>query len=214
MSDPQGSRHRGPPPADDPRRCTAHKKDGERCSGWALKGLSVCGKHGGANPAARRAGLQRHHRQTQIRRAERAVAVLGLARDIEPHAALLEEVHRTAGHVSALELIVAGLQHDRIMAGTTKMVETPSGQQATVEAALNPWVALYQSERDRLVNVCRVAISCGVEQRRVQIEEEHGRLIADVFRQVFHDQALGLDDAQRTRAMTVTARHLRLIAAG
>lgn len=30
-----------------PEKCVAHKKNGERCGAWPIKGATVCGKHGG-----------------------------------------------------------------------------------------------------------------------------------------------------------------------
>lgn len=35
------------------RRCTAHKKTGERCRRWAIKGGTVCTHHGGRAPAVK-----------------------------------------------------------------------------------------------------------------------------------------------------------------
>lgn len=51
----------GAPRENDPRRCTAHKSDGsgQRCGNWALKGLTVCGSHGGKTPAAQRRAQMR-----------------------------------------------------------------------------------------------------------------------------------------------------------
>lgn len=39
---------RGRPPDDHPRRCHGIMRDGERCTQWALKGLTRCSSHGGS----------------------------------------------------------------------------------------------------------------------------------------------------------------------
>lgn len=60
--------------------------------------------------------------------------------------ALLEEVHRTAGHVEWLGLEVAAQPPTALEAGSV-------------------WVELYQDERAHLVRLAKVAIECGVAER-------------------------------------------------
>src|SRR6266542_3662831 len=80
------------------RQCTATAKaTGWRCRHRPMRGQRVCRHHGGSAPQAKAAVERRDERDE----AERAVQTYGLPRDIAPDEALLEEVHRTAGHASS-----------------------------------------------------------------------------------------------------------------
>ncbi len=195
-----------------PPKCKATSKStGEPCKSWPMRGQVVCHKHGGNAPQARKAA----QRRLQTAKAAKAVSAYGLPREVEPHTALLEEVHRTAGHVATLSLIVGDLEQDQLTAGTTKTVLLPDGgERVEITAAFSVWVALYQSERKHLVHVCRTAIECGVTERVVRLEEQRGALMADMIRRVLGDPAIGLSEGQRETAMVTAARHLRLLAAG
>lgn len=88
------------------RRCKAKSsRTGERCKRYATKGATVCATHGARAPQVRRSPEARVKRE----RAESAVETYGLPREVDPHEALLEEVHRTAGHVAWLGQVVRGL---------------------------------------------------------------------------------------------------------
>jgi len=87
-------------------RCSAQTRGGEPCKkarGWGTGhvGFGRCRLHGGLSPSGiKAAGVQQ---------ARLAVRAYGLPREVDPHSALLEELHRTAGHVAWLGSQVAGL---------------------------------------------------------------------------------------------------------
>jgi hypothetical protein len=130
-----------------------------------------------------------------LTQAEQAVATYGLPRDVDPHTALLEEVHRAAGHVAWLALQVADLEREHVVHGITRTVQRPDGSREIVaEATVNVWVLLYRDERDRLRRVCADAIRCGVEERRVRLEEDKAARLAEVVRNIIVDLGHDLTD--------------------
>lgn len=192
---------------DDVRRCTGTAKStGKRCERAAIVGGTVCYTHGGNASQVKQAARGRVERE----RAEAALATLGLPRDVDPHAALLEEVHRTAGHIQWLEHVVRDLERESLVRGVTKQVALPDGgRRVEIAAALNAWVRLYQSERKHLVEVARTAIACGVARRQVELAEHHAQQIARVVTAILTDLGHDLAD-ERTRQVV----RLRLIEGG
>lgn len=196
-------------PTEGGKYCGARKTDGsgDHCrhhAGWGIPGVTAgpCKFHGGATPAGRT-----HSARLM---AEAAVVTYGLPREIDPHTALLEEIHRTAGHVAYLGRIVADLDQ----AGLKQYASgAPAGSdEYVVWEKPAVWVELYQAERKHLVGVCKAAVTCGVEERRIELAEQQGRVLADVMRAIFDDPELGLSKVQRAAAPGLVRRHLAVIA--
>lgn len=172
-------------------RCGANTKRDAVCNqpaGWGTPyGHGRCKLHGGATPT--------HVKAAQRREAERAVAVFGLPREVDAHEALLEEVHRAAGHVAWLGVVVAQLEKNQVVHGIVRTVQLPDGTR-TVEAraAIHPWVRLYQEERDRLVRVAKAAIDAGVAEQQVRLAEGQAQQLAQVIRAVLTDLGHDLAD--------------------
>lgn len=156
----------------------------------------------------------------QVEEAHRAVVTMGLSRKIGPHEALLEEIGRTAGHVTWLEGKVQELQPDQLVWGTVKQtvenlpVVAPTGPtegepSVVTTTALLPrtnkveeaavasmWLRLYQQERAHLTEVCKVAIQCGIAERQVRIAEEQGKMLVAVISAVLRDLGVNQEDKQ------------------
>lgn len=147
-------------------RCTATNRAGARCGKPAMKGQRVCRSHGGASPQAMAKAQQRQAAASALV----AVQTLGLPLDVTPTEALLNELRWTAGHV---EWLRQKLQAEG---------EVPVDQSA--------YYYLYTKERDHLVKVGAAAVKAGVEERRIEIEEQQAMLIADVLRRIL-DAVLG-----------------------
>lgn len=183
---------------------------GERCRKAPMKGQLVCRKHGGAAPQNKAAAGRRLAEEKALA----ALETYGRPIDTTPTEALLEEVRWTAGHVQWLRDRVRELEQAAVTWGMTEQVEKSAGEfpgvDTTHAAAPNVWVDLYTRERKHLVDVCKAAISAGIEERRVKLAEQQGNLLASVIQRILGD--LDLSPAQRALVPEVVPRHLRAVA--
>jgi ribosomal protein L35AE/L33A len=199
-------------PMDDATRCTAtSKQSGERCKRRPIRGGSVCAMHGGKTPAV----VAKAEQRLQARQALLAAEAFGLPREVDPHSALLEELHRCAGAVQWLGAIVADLQKDEIGWGKVKethgtQLEKGTDNGVTKAAQVNVFVRLWQEERDRLAKVAKTCVDVGIEERRVRLAESAGQQLAAVIRAVL--DRLELSDGQRSLAVQVVPDELRRLA--
>ena len=176
---------------DDGRRfCGATNRAGEPCKRLAEHGTSVCHFHGAKAPQVAAKGEERLAEQ----KAQRAAQLLGIPIEIDPHSALLNELHRTAGLV---QFLAEQIENDR----SVMKVDSNGNRQAT------EWFRLWQQERDRLVKVADTCARAGVEERRVALIEDQGRLMSQLLRAVLSELGVPLDDTT-TR---VVRRHLALL---
>lgn len=204
--------------ADEPiRRCGAKKRQGEGiCTQRAGKGTNhvgwgQCHLHGGSM----RNNVKNAERAQAMDAAEKMVATYGLPRNVDPVAAVLEEIARTAGHIDWLGSVIRDLEPDALAWGRTKVEDIRASEVAGVNtthaAAVNVWLDLYHRERAHLVKVCAAAMSHGIAERQVRLAEQQGSLLADVLRAFLGDPELGLTEAQRKQAPGVIRRHLAMV---
>lgn len=187
-------------------RCTAKAKStGEQCKRRPIPGGSVCVKHGGRAPQVQAAA----HARLERRKATLAVETFGLPREIDPHTALLEELHRTAGAVEWLGAIVADLKQNQITWGQKRRKTGGEDHGVTYEAGVNAWVAEWRAERKQLLEVSKTCIGVGIEERRVRIAEEAGRQLAGVIRAVL--DRLDLTEEQRALSLVVVPEEFRAL---
>lgn len=178
-----------------PRQCTAHsKRTGKHCQNDAKHHMEVCRHHGGSAPQVIAAAETRR----QHAEAVAAVVSLGLPREIDPHAALLEELHRTAGLVSVYEELVVTGGVDGLVV-ETMFGPKPSG-----------FVEELRKERRHFADVAAACLRAGVEAAQVAIAEEQGKVLADVIGAIMAE--LG-HDVTDEGVRQLVGRHLRLVAA-
>jgi hypothetical protein len=201
------------------RQCMGHSsRTGKHCGKTALRGARVCGTHGGSLSRTKLAAEDRE----AAAQAQRAAATYGLPRQVEPHDALLEELHRTAGHVAWLGVLIAELEHeDSIHPRAGGDVESDEDRSSSGLSGLKQyhrdknmlwekpsvWVELYQHERTHLAKVAKTCIDAGIAERQVQLAESQGRLLADVVRQIVTGLGHDLQD-ERVREVVVPALQL------
>jgi hypothetical protein len=188
--------------------CGAKKtKRGGIChksAGWNTphKGFGHCRLHGGMT--------QSHQQQADRDAAERAVIRFGLRRDIAPHDALLEAVHRAAYNVREIEAVLAQIDRERLTHGIVKTVQLPDGKRRVeAAAARSVWLDLYGEWHDRLVRAAAEAIRCKVAERQVEIVKRQAEQLARVVTAILSDLGHDLTDS-RTREVV----RLRMIEGG
>lgn len=193
---------------DHARRCTAHnKKTGERCANWAAKGGNVCRFHGGNAPHVKAA----RQRRVEEAKLTAAAVTLGLPLEIDPAEALLQAVWEAAGNVAFYRELVQHLEHRWDEMNKAR----ENGKRPLLEPdlfgvpAIHVVVGLYDQERDRLARYAKAAVDAGIAERRVQIAEQQGEQIANVFVLVLEDPRVKLTPAQQTSLRLVAAEKLR-----
>lgn len=206
----------------EPRKCRATSKStGKQCRRNALDGAVVCDLHGGKAPQVKAAA----ERRLQAEEARRACDRLGVAVEVDPGEALMQELWETAGNVAFYRELVQQLpthpEADEYVApegdGDGHWERGESGVYGrtyhvsgipTGEAKPNVLVVLYNEERKHLAAVATAALKAGVEERRVQMAEQQGQLLAQVIKGVLTE--LGVMD--RPEVPAIVRRHLTLAA--
>jgi hypothetical protein len=173
----------------------------------AITGLDACRMHVGKS-----AELARWEGAAAVR-----TATFGRPVEVDPGQALLEEVHRTAGHVAWLASVVAELDKDSVVWGVVEEIDRPPGEdgggggvETKRKAAPNAWVLLYQQERQHLARVAKAAIDAGVSERVVQVYEQIAASYVQVLERVLDE--LDLTPGQRARVPQVVQAQLQAVA--
>lgn len=173
------------------KQCGARNKD-ERglCKlaaghGTNHTGSGRCMFHGGGTPAGGKLALKEQ--------GEKMLATFGTPRFLGAMDALLEELHRTAGHVAWLQAEVNRLDPEALVQ------HAGGGAGGVAEQKAHLYVDLYQKERVHFTKVAKTCLDAGIEDRIVKVAEETGGLIAKVLRGTL--ESLGVDpDSDEAKA--------------
>lgn len=189
-------------------KCTAHTRAGNPCRQQPMTGQSVCRMHGGKAPQA----ITAAERRAIERQTLKALETFGIPVEVDPHEALLQELHRTAGEVAWLGAIVAELERDDVVWGRVREKTGGEDHGTTSEARPNAWVELWHRQRRHLVEVSKACVTAGIEERRVRLAEDAGRTLAGVVRAVL--DRLNLTSEQLTLVPVVVPEELRRAGGG
>jgi len=188
-------------------RCAGHNRAGRPCRQQRQPGQRVCHLHGGRSPQAIAAADER----LRLAEAQRALEAFGVPVVVDPHTALLQELHRTAGAVAWLGAQVQGLETEELVWGVTREKTGGDDHGTTRESKPNAWYVLWAAERKHLTEVAAACVKAGIEERRVRLAEDQGRLLASVVEQVL--EGLNLSEEQRGLVPRVVPAAFRAIEA-
>src|SRR5690625_146926 len=184
------------------RQCTAtSKQSGQRCRRYAHPGATVCVIHGAAAPRAKAAAARRREQEA----AQRAVALFGAPKDVEPSQALLDLVHWTAGEVEYWREQVRQLAADEPAALTWgKTREKTGGQDGgdTYEAKPHVAYVMLYAAQDRLAQYATAALKAGVAERQVRIAEQQGAQFTGAQRTILARMFQAMLDLLRAQGVT------------
>jgi hypothetical protein len=166
-----------------------------------VHGSAVCRVHGASAPQVRNAARRRLEQARLNGEVGQLMAELEVeAAERDPVALLLDALHRCSAMVAILGGLVAELELGDLFG--------PDPQGAT---RAHVATETYATWLDRSARAAKLAIDAGIEERRVLLAEEQGRVIADLFARVFADPEVALSPSQQAMARIVAARHLRAL---
>lgn len=195
-------RAKGEPASDE--RCGAKTRGGKPCqqgagAGTDHAGIGRCKLHGGNTP--------NHQRSAQLVMAAQAVELYGLPVTTDPYTALLDELARTAGHVAWLRVKLEEVGEEELTGPVgVEGTDAESGLEHHPEGKPSVWLTLYMEERKHLTSVAATCAKAGIEERRVQIAEQQGQLLAKVINGVLNELGVPAETAG-----PVVRKHLMLL---
>lgn len=169
------------------------KNGGGTCTltaGWGTNhpGFGNCKFHMGSTPSNVKAAAKE-----EALKALESMPAFGVGIEVDPNAALLACVNRSAGMVAWLEFKLQTIEESAY---------TISNERG--DTKLSVWIELHAAERERLARFCKLALDAGVAERQVRIAEAQGGLIARLMKGVLGD--LNLTKEQRELSQQVV-RH-------
>lgn len=179
----------------DKKKCRAHSsRTGEPCKLWAIRGGTVCNKHGGKAPHVKAAAHARHVDQEITK-------VLGWL-DINPIHDPLTALSELAGEIVAWKELAAA----RVAELTSLAQRNYTSGSDEVRAEIQ----VFERAMDRAVTVLATIARLNIDERLVRISEQQADLVKKALMGALEDA--GLPREQQREAAGHLARRLRLVA--
>lgn len=197
--------------------CGAKKRGkDEACGSSPVPGGVRCGRHGGSSQKAKAAAAEERIAEQELNHAVGALGITDKYPDIDPAQALLQEIRISHAHVKWLRTKVAEAEPNELVWGITK-TEVGKGAQGPVdmtvqEAGFNTRYTLYTKEREHFAKLTTMALKAGIEQRRIELEEQKAELVVVALNQIF--AALNLTKIQADMLTTIVPNALRQLTGG
>ncbi|CAN5513848.1 hypothetical protein BH20ACT21_BH20ACT21_25190 [soil metagenome] len=176
------------------RRCRARRpRDGQPCQAWAIKGGTVCIKHGGA---AKQVRVKAARNVVKEKIGQLLLKEFGDVAD--PLEVLVTQLTQAAFSAAAYGRMVAGLEQ----------IYRENNFGDHVPHVL---ISMWNEERDRAARFAKIALDSGVQERQVRVAQQQGALLAQVVQRMLEDPEFNLTASQRAAGRMVAARHLRAL---
>ena len=166
-------------------QCGAHcRTTGEPCRSPKVIGAQRCRMHSGTRDRAGNA------RRAALAGLEQAAARYGFPVTISAADALQQDIERTQGLIVYLEAHLRDV-------GAGELVERISTEHTSgdlqqhiqrVDAAIGVWVELFLKERQHLHQISRTALSVGLQEKRLRVDQRY----AEAFEAAFLHVLVGL----------------------
>lgn len=170
--------------------------------------------HGGKAPQAVAAA---ERRQAEVAAYEQLRSALAKAfgeqvPEIAPAEAMLQAVSWKYSEVVFLRGKVAELSEKQMVWGKTRSKTGGDDYGTTRESKPNVWWSMLRTAEEQLVKFAAAARAAGCDERRVQLAEQQGVLLAGVIRRVL--DRLELSEPQRELVSVVVPQELRALESG
>lgn len=189
----------------DGKRCKRVKRNGEHCKAWAVKGTTLCSKHGGMAPQIRAAG----ERREALARVERMAVAAGT--DMDPLEHLLDGLYRSyrlvvvyGAMVSAIDALAeeeaAADERIRGELGYSENTNERDPDELIVwsndrllalnskgEAQLHPYQQAYERAIERHGKLAKLCIDVGISERQMAIAEGQAQQLAAIVTAILTD---------------------------
>jgi hypothetical protein len=188
----------GPP---DDRRCTAQRSDGSgRCGRWAVRGGTVCVRHGAGSVSVRAAALTRWTREKLAGRIDALVAEVADTEPRHPIENLLEAGQRSTNMARFFERMVGMLTAGKWTNEDTEAIGALLGPDHTGDLAPHALLRLLKEWTDLQARTAKMALDANVDERRLRLTEALQTRLYDALGKAMTKAGIAGPQAERFRA--------------